>query len=482
MPVISDRFDNLGSDGAPVKLGIMGGTFDPIHNGHLNMAAEVAEKLALDALLFIPTGIPVFKRDQEVSPAEDRLEMCRLAIECNPSLDVSAIEVEREGDTYTIDTLRQMREHYPENVQFYFITGSDAAVTVGKWRGSHEIAKLATLVVVTRPGVEVGEQQLAAIHEAGFLDVKCVETTLLDISSSNIRERMKAGKEVRYFLPPSIWKYIRAHGLYGTSANGSLAEGLPSQSEFRTTANSPVDCSHKAGLFERLRVAPRQDAQGQFVRAIPEGNPAPLPVEGGDPLSDEFFQARLADLESRVSARRLKHIEGVAQTCVQLARRYGVDERMAHLAGLLHDWDKGYDDEGIRQRVIDLGMQEVLDPWVVENMPQVLHGQTAACALGRAWPSIPAEVLQAIDRHTTADVEMTDLDKILYIADALEPSRQFGRIDELRALVETATLDELYFATYEYWVFLLFERRKPLHPDTIRIWNDYAVKRAASKG
>ncbi|MBO4353183.1 MAG: bis(5'-nucleosyl)-tetraphosphatase (symmetrical) YqeK [Eggerthellaceae bacterium] len=201
-----------------------------------------------------------------------------------------------------------------------------------------------------------------------------------------------------------------------------------------------------------------------------------------DPLSDEFFQARLQDLEARVSPKRLAHIKGVAGTCVMLAHEYGLDEKKARLAGVLHDWDKGYDDEGIRKRVFELGMQDEIDPWVLEHLGQVLHGPTAACALSRRWPQIPADVIRAIRLHTTASTDMHDLDKVLYVADAIEPSRQFGRIDELRALVGNATLDELYCATYEYWMFLLFERGKPVHPDTIRIWNDYAVKRAASKG
>ena len=126
-------------------------------------------------------------------------------------------------------------------------------------------------------------------------------------------------------------------------------------------------------------------------------------------------------------------------------------------------------------------MEDEVDPWVVENMPNVLHGETAARALARDFPEIPGDVLQAIDRHTTAAEDMTPLDMALYIADAIEPGRQFGRIDELRAAVGTGTLEELYFQTYEYWVFLLFERGKPLHPDTIRIWNSYLTKHPRKK-
>ena len=464
MPLVSERFDSLGADGAPVKLGIMGGTFDPIHNGHLNMAAEVAEQVGLDAVVFVPAGTPVFKRGQEVLSADDRLEMCRRAVACNPLFDVSAIEIERGGDTYTVDTLRQMRAHYPDNVSFYLIAGSDSASTIGMWRGSREIAKLAKLIAVERPGFELDESQLFGIAQAGFEEVRCVQSTNLAISSSDIRRRIQEGREARYLVPPAVWRYIREKGLYGSEAQVDTQQG---------TSGPCQGIDAAVPLWARTS-ASTGEAKGDVAEA------APATTE--DPMSDEFFEARLEDLKERVSAKRLAHIQGVAQTCVELARTYGVDERLARLAGVLHDWDKGLSDEGMRERVRELGLDGELDPWVVENMPWVLHGQTAACALARQWPHIPGEVLTAIERHTVATTDMGTLDKILYVADAIEPSRQFGRIDELRALIGTAGLDELYFATYEYWVFLLFERRRPLHPDTIRIWNDFAVKRAASKG
>ena len=140
MTIISKRFDKLGADGKPSRLGIMGGTFDPIHNGHLRIAEEVREQLGLDAVLFVPTGNPVFKRDQKVTDAQVRLARVRRAVAGNPHFDVSSIEVERPGSTYTVDTLRELRAHYPENVEFYFIVGSDTAATVAKWRSCAEVA------------------------------------------------------------------------------------------------------------------------------------------------------------------------------------------------------------------------------------------------------------------------------------------------------------------------------------------------------
>lgn len=439
-PVISERFDDLGSDGAPARLGIMGGTFDPIHIGHLACAEQAREAYRLDAVVFVPTGIPAFKRDRAVTPAADRLRMCRLAVLPNPHFDVSDIEIARGGVTYTVDTLRQLRAHYPANVELYFITGADSILSIARWRESAAIASLVRFIAVTRPGYQVTDAFKDELARLGDYQVDYLEVTALAISSSALRERVARGFSLRYLTTLSVCDYIERSGLYRRGDAASLQKGEESVEK-----------------TEQLR-------------------------EADDVLSDAFFEARHRDLESRVTKKRLRHIEGVARAAEMLARTYGVDERKARLAGLLHDWDKGYDDAGIRARVEELGLEGVLDPWVVEHMPQVLHGPTAAAALGRRWPSIPADVLQAIDRHTTAAPDMTPLDMVVYIADAIEESRRYGRIDELRALVGKVDLEELFVSTYEYWVIMLIERKKPVHPDTIAVWNAYAARMAARKG
>lgn len=438
MGTISERFEALGSDGADVRLGLMGGTFDPIHVGHLRVAEEMRLALGLGAVLFIPTGVPVFKKDQEVTDAKLRLEMCRRAVSDNPYFDVSPIEVLREGDTFTVDTLRELRQHFPSNVHLFFIVGSDSAVTVGKWRGASEIAQLASLAVAAgRPGSADECELRQAILAAAPFDLHIVQVSPLKVASSDLRVQLAAGERCRYLIPDCVRSYIFEHGLYSCGRNFA-------------------------------------------VRAPGEGAPASA-AGNADPFSKAFFKARKKELEKRVSPRRFAHSLGVSDACVQLAETYGVDVPTARLAGLLHDWDKGMDDDQARERVRELGMIDEVDPWVVEHMPRVLHSYTAARALGREFPQIPAEILQAIDRHTTAAEDMSPLDMVLYIADAIEPSRQFGRIDELRASVGKLSLEELYYQTYDYWTFLLFERRKPLHPDTMRIWNANALRRQSKK-
>ena len=416
----------LGS--AHLKLGVMGGTFDPIHIGHLRVAEEMREALGLDRVLFVPAGNPVFKRDQEVTDAEARFAEVSAAVADNPLFEASRIEIDRPGDTFTVDTLRELHELHPE-AELYFIVGSDAAADIGKWRAVAEIAQLAHLAVAAgRPGSLSADELRERILAAAPFDLHIVECTPLDISSSDIRRRQREGKSVRYLVP----------------------------NETQCLASCLIE----------------NETGSQALRLIPGDESA---------LTEEFFEARKAELERRVKPKRFAHSLGVAEACARLAEEYGLDVRKARLAGLLHDWDKGLDDDQVRARLKELGMEGEVDPFVVEHMPVVLHGNTAARALAREFPEIPGDVLQAIDRHTTAAEEMSELDMALYIADAIEPNRQFGCIDELRAAVGTCSLEELYFKTYEYWVFLLFERRKPLHPDTIRIWNSYLTKHPRKK-
>lgn len=212
--VVCERFDDLGSDGRPARLGIMGGTFDPIHIGHLACAEQARDELGLDAIVFIPAGCPVYKKDKKVTPASKRLEMVRLAVASNPYFDVSDIEIVRGGDTYTVDTLRQLRTHYPDNVELCFITGADAVFSILKWRESSCISKLARLVAVTRPGYTVTQAQRDYLAQHSDFDVSYLEVTGLAVSSSELRSRVANGKSIRYLTMQSVFDYIGQNGLY----------------------------------------------------------------------------------------------------------------------------------------------------------------------------------------------------------------------------------------------------------------------------
>ena len=197
------------------RLGIMGGTFDPIHHGHLVAAEAAFDKLSLDVVVFMPAGSPAFKQNQQVSSGEDRYAMTLLATSDNPHFVASRFEVDHPGVTYTAETLARLRDIYPDNVEFYFITGADAIAEVVSWRDAPTIARLAHLVGATRPGYDL-EQARAAFASSGIdFDVTYLEIPALAISSSYLRERVRAHESLRYLTPDPVTGYIHKRVLYG---------------------------------------------------------------------------------------------------------------------------------------------------------------------------------------------------------------------------------------------------------------------------
>jgi nicotinate-nucleotide adenylyltransferase len=190
------------------RLGIMGGTFDPIHHGHLVAASEVAHLFRLDEVVFVPTGQPWMKEGRKTSSAEDRYLMTVIATASNPSFSVSRVDIERPGLTYTIDTLREMREIYGPDVELFFITGADALAQMLTWRDTDELFRLAHFIGCTRPGHHLADPGLP---EGG---VSLVEVPALAISSTECRERVRAGEPVWYLVPDGIVQYINKRGLY----------------------------------------------------------------------------------------------------------------------------------------------------------------------------------------------------------------------------------------------------------------------------
>lgn len=203
---------------AKQRLGIMGGTFDPIHLGHLSCAEQVRCACGLTSVIFLPAGNPVFKRNQEVTPGSDRLAMCRLALASNPHFSLSSMEIEREGATYTIDTLREFHALYGDDVELCWIIGADAAAGLPLWKDVDKIAAMATMLIVNRPGSDVAEKLLPHLRSVGDFNIELVDTTLLDISSTDIRNRVRHGQTIRYLVPDDVRDYILEHDMYAAPA------------------------------------------------------------------------------------------------------------------------------------------------------------------------------------------------------------------------------------------------------------------------
>lgn len=189
------------------RIGVMGGTFDPVHHGHLVAASEVAARFQLDEVIFVPTGQPSFKQTQDVTPAEHRYLMTVIATASNPRFKVSRVDIDRPGLTYTVDTLTDLRNQHPQ-AELLFISGADAVTQILEWRDADRLFDLARFVAVTRPGHRITTEGLPAGR------VEKLEVPALAISSTDVRTRVREGLPVWYLVPDGVVQYIAKHMLY----------------------------------------------------------------------------------------------------------------------------------------------------------------------------------------------------------------------------------------------------------------------------
>lgn len=214
------------SKSSPSRLGILGGTFDPIHLGHLIIAEEARLQLSLDKVLFIPTGQPYLRSSQPSANGQHRLAMVRLAVEDNPRFEVSTVELEREGPTYTVDTLLELREEHGPEAELFLIIGQDSLNDLPRWHRPQELVQLCTLVVAPRPGANPVREDIARSAVPGVAaNARILRSPLIGISGTELRRRAGAGVTLRYWVPPAVEEYIHAHRLY--RAETAPAGGRP---------------------------------------------------------------------------------------------------------------------------------------------------------------------------------------------------------------------------------------------------------------
>ncbi len=206
-------------------VGVMGGTFNPIHYGHLVTAEEALAAFDLDEVLFVPAGTPWQKTDDEVAPAEDRYLMTVIATATNPKFRVSRVEIDRPGPTYTNDTLRELRVQLGPSVELYFITGADGILNILTWKDPEESLRQARFIAATRPGYDL--DRLEKELPQGLEDrVHVIEIPALAISSTDVRRRVREGRPITYLVPEGVARYIEKSGLYkGTTRKGSTRKG-----------------------------------------------------------------------------------------------------------------------------------------------------------------------------------------------------------------------------------------------------------------
>ena len=198
-----------------MNIGVLGGTFDPVHNGHLIVAEEVKTRLNLVEIIFVPAGQPWLKAERPISPAEHRLQMLRLAIADKPYFKLSSIEIERTGPSYTVDTITELRGQLGSEDELFFILGWDSLAELPQWREPSRLIKMCYLVAVPRPGYPRPKLKALEVIIRGLSQrVMLMKKPEIDISASAIRDRVAQGLSIRHLVPGPVDRYIKQHGLY----------------------------------------------------------------------------------------------------------------------------------------------------------------------------------------------------------------------------------------------------------------------------
>ena len=372
------------------KMGLFGGSFDPIHQGHVEMALRLADALELDGVLLMPTFVPPHKIRESMASAQHRLAMCRLAAEGHPRLQVSDLELTREGASFTVDTLKALCEQHPDT-KWYLITGADMFVTLRSWYRFEEIARMAVLCTVPREGTD--SQQLtdyAASLMADGIECYVDSRPVMTVSSTELRRRVTAGESLSGLVPEAVAEYIAQQGLYLQSA------GMKTQTK-----------------------------DEQFIEII----------------------------RTRLSEYRFHHSLCVAQEAQRLAQRYGADPALAYTSGILHDIMKDTDFATQQQLLSQYGVEldaveqrntplwharsgEVFLRHVLGVTEEEILRAVRYHTTGRAGMTLLEQVLFVAD-FTSADRTYPDVDVMRRLADeSLAKAMLYGVDYTIRNLMD----------------------------------------------
>ena len=392
-----------------MRIGVYGGTFNPIHRGHLTAARAAADALGLEKVLLIPDNLPPHKALPAGSATgEDRLEMCRLTAGEVPGMEVLDLELRRSGPSYTSDTLAELHAQYPDD-ELWLLVGSDMFLSLQEWHEPERILSLAGIAAFHRTRGDETErfaQQKANLEQIYGARVALLENPdVVEISSTELRVQLAQGRG-RSFLTEAVCGYVLLRGLYGTHA----------------------DLKHLTP--EELR-----------------------------PIALSFLKPK-----------RMPHVLGTEHEAAVLARRYGADVTSARIAALLHDCTKKLSMEEQLALCEQYGI--ALDELERKNL-KLLHAKTGA-AIARDLFGVSDEIYWAIYWHTTGKADMTKLEKVIYLADYIEPSRDFPGVEKLRRAVH-ADLEHGLLMALEDSIEEMRQRGNPVHPNTVEA-RDYLLR------
>lgn len=396
------------------KLAIMGGTFDPIHMGHLVTAEEVRHEFNVDEVLFVPTGHPPHKSHINMTTCEHRYLMTVLATAANPYFKVSRIEMEREGVTYTIDTIKELKRIYGHEVQLYFITGADAIHKILTWKESTELLQICDFVAVTRPGYNKEEliEQIEELKKQYETNIHFLEVPALAISSSDIRKRLHELKPIKYLVPQEVENYIKKHELYN-----------------------------------------------YHIR-----------------LTDKEKEAMYEYVASKLSPKRYAHTRGVVEMALEYAKLNGLDYNETFIAALFHDIAKELPME--ESLALCEAYHIELDEYERKHI-YLAHGKIGAMILQRDWGISKPSILNGIKYHTLGRLNMTDLEKVIYLADMTEEGRSsYKGKEEIKRLAQYNLDRAMYKAltsSYNYVTNILKQEVHPIIHELIAYYKQFDI-------
>ena len=397
------------------KLAIMGGTFDPIHMGHLVTAEEVRHEFGVDEVLFVPTGHPPHKADINMTTSEHRYLMTVLATAANSNFKVSRIEIDREGVTYAIDTIREIKNIYGEDVKLYFITGADAIQKILSWKDCEEVLKICNFVAVTRPGYNKDEliKEIEELKREYETNIYFLEVPALAISSSSIRKRIGADKPVKYLVPEEVENYIKKHMLYNYNLHLTEVE--------------------KRQMYDYVA--------------------------------------------SRLSPKRYAHTRGVVEMALEYAKINGVDYDATFIAALFHDIAKEFPLKETLRLCTKYNIE--LDEFEQRHIG-LAHGKIGAAILEDEWEVHDKDILNSVRYHTVGRMDMSDLEKIVYLADMTEEGRSpYKGKEQIKSLAKHNLDKAMYMAlssSYNYVTNILKQEAHPITQDLIEYYSKFDRK------
>ncbi len=374
------------------KIGILGGTFDPVHHGHLFLAEKIMHQFQLDCVIFLPNGNPPHKQDVSAS-AEDRLAMLRIAVASHPLFMIEEHELHKTEHSYTYQTLQYFKEKYPTS-HLFFIAGADNIEEIAAWKRPEEIFRLADVIFCSRPGYQINHQEIERLKKNFSAVIHLVEVQGVDVSATEIRNRLQNKRPVVGLLPDAVATYIHEHRLY-----------------------------------------------------------------------DKMYLSYQKQLKQYLTPERFRHTMGVAIMAEKLALHYDIDSEKAYLAGLLHDCAKNLPEEEQRA-LIQRNRFPIYEGELVN--PHLLHGIAGSVLAEEMFQMKDPEILSAIRYHTVGKIDMSVLEKIIYLADLTEENRIFPFAEKLRQLT-FEDLDRALLLSMENTIDYLSQKGQSVLKETYHI-------------